>query len=175
MPDLDAIDDLTRLPAAASGGLTTTLARPPADALAPGTGAGTGPSAAPSGGNRHGRALALLRYLDVVVVVVAAAPALSLGAPALGYLVASVAWVAQRVLAELDRRWIGNAAQPHRQLGLGLFEAFGRIWLLAGAIVLAGVLGGRADGLTAALVIFVAYSIVFCARLISGRPQEPVR
>ena len=39
-----------------------------------------------------------------------------------------------------------------------LFESFGRIWLLAGAIIIAGVAGGRKDGLTAAIVIVGAYS-----------------
>ncbi len=61
------------------------------------------------------------------------------------------AWVLQRVLAQLDRRWVGNATTPRAQLGLSLFEAFARIWLLAGAIIVAGVAGGRADGLAAAL------------------------
>jgi hypothetical protein len=60
--------------------------------------------------------------------------------------------------------------------GLNLVDGFGRIWLLAGAIVLAAVIGGRGDGLTAALVIFCVYSIAFTMRLISGRPQgEPQR
>jgi hypothetical protein len=39
--------------------------------------------------------------------------------------------------------------------------------------VIAGVAGGRADGLTAALVIFGAYSIAFAIRLISGPPPPP--
>ena len=62
---------------------------------------------------------------------------------------------------------------PATQLGLNLFEAFGRIWLLAGAIMLAGVAGGRADGLTAALVIFAAYSVAFAIRVLSGKPTSP--
>ncbi len=46
---------------------------------------------------------------------------------------------------------IARARAPGAGLGVGLVEAFGRIWLLAGAIVLAGVVGGRADGLAAAV------------------------
>jgi hypothetical protein len=115
----------------------------------------------------------ILRYLDVVLVVLAAAPVLALGAPALGYVIGAGMWVAQRLIAELDRRWIRNATAPRTQLGLNLFEAFGRIWLLAGAIVAAGVAGGRADGLTAALTIFGAYSVAFGIRLIMGPPQPP--
>jgi|SRR5271157_15345 len=115
----------------------------------------------------------ILSYLDVALVVVATVPVLALGAPALGYAIGAVAWVLQRILAQADRRWIRNATEPRTQLGLNLFEAFGRIWLLAGAIVAAGVAGGRADGLTAALTIFCAYSVAFAIRVLSGPPTRP--
>ena len=116
----------------------------------------------------------ILRYLDVVLVAVATPVALALGAPALGYAIGAGAWVAQRIIAEADRRWIRNTKTPRAQLGLNLFEAFGRIWLLAGAIIVSGVVGGRADGLTAALVIFGAYSVAFAIRVLSGKPTSPL-
>jgi hypothetical protein len=153
MPDFDASEDLARLPAAGPGGSIepAVIAR------------------------------SIARYLDVVVVAVGVAVALALGAPVLGCAIGAGAWVLQRVVAHLDRRWISSSSEPRTQLGLNLFEAFGRIWLLAGAIVLAGVLGGRADGLTAALVIFGAYSVAFAIRVLSGPParsqprQRPAR
>jgi hypothetical protein len=117
------------------------------------------------------RWMEVLRYFDVVAVVIATVPALALGAPVLGYLIGAISWVAQRALAELDKRWIRRAVAARNLLGLNLFEAFGRIWLLAGAIVAAGVIGGRADGLAAALTIFGAYSIAFAIKVMSGRPQ----
>ena len=67
---------------------------------------------------------------------------------------------------------VTRLTEPRAQLGANLFEAFGRIWLLAGAIVLAGVAGGRPDGLTAALVIFGAYSLAFVVRVFSGPPNR---
>jgi hypothetical protein len=124
------------------------------------------------GAVRGRRALVLLGYLDVVLVLLAGAPALALGAPVLGYAIGAGAWVLQRIVAHADKRWIRNAAEPRTQLGLILFEAFGRIWLLAGAIVVAGVAGGRADGLTAALTIFGAYSVAFAIRILSGPPER---
>lgn len=117
-------------------------------------------------GGRHASAIA--RYPDVLLVVLATPVALALNVPALGYLIGAGAWVAQRILAEADRRWLAKAAE--RRFGLGLFEAFGRIWVLAGAIIAAGVAGARADGLTAALTIFSAYSVAFVARVVDGRP-----
>jgi hypothetical protein len=114
----------------------------------------------------------LLHYVDVAVVVLAMAPAVAFGAPVLGYAIAAGGWILQRVVAETDRRWIRRVAEPRKQLGVSLFEAFGRIWLLAGVIIIAAVAGGRADGLTAALVIFGAYSVAFVIRVLSGPPQR---
>jgi hypothetical protein len=113
----------------------------------------------------------VLRYLDLLLVVVAAPIALALGAPALGCAIGAGAWIVQRILAQADRRWIHNATEPRTQLGLNLFEAFGRIWLLAGAIVAAALIGGRVDGLAAAVTIFAAYTVAFAIRVLSGPPN----
>ena len=96
----------------------------------------------------------LIRYLDVVLVVIGAPIAVALGAPALGYAIGGVAWILQRIIAATDKRWMANLSEPRKQLAANLFEGFARIWLLAIAIIVAGVAGGRPDGLTAALVIF---------------------
>lgn len=144
MPELDANDGLARLPGAAPGGRLE-----PAFLLA-----------------------ALARYLDVVFVVVGTPVAATLGAPVLGCAIGAAAWLGQRLLAQLDRRWIRSASEPRTQLGLNLFEAFGRIWLLAGAIVIAAVIGGRVDGLACSITVFAAYSVAFVIRVLSGPPGQ---
>jgi hypothetical protein len=111
-----------------------------------------------------------LRYLDVFAVLLAVPITLALGAPVVGIVVSAAAWLIQRVLARAGQRWIAGRGAEAR-FGLNLVDGFGRIWLLAGAIVLAAVIGGRSDGLAAALLIFGAYSIAFAMRLVSGRPQ----
>jgi hypothetical protein len=118
------------------------------------------------------RSTTVLRFLDVVVVVLAAIPALALGAPSLGYVIGGCGWIVQRAIQVNEHRLTAWIADPTRALGARLFGAFGRIWLLAGAIVIAGVAGSRPDGLTAALVIFGAYSIAFVVRLASGPPPS---
>jgi hypothetical protein len=135
----------------------------------------TTPAAGGFGVSLERRAMAMLRYLDVVLVLIAAAPALMLGAPALGYVIGAGAWLVQRVVAQADQRFLRKSAEPRTQLGLSLFEAFGRIWLLAGAIIVAGVAGGRADGLTAAVTICGAYSVAFVIRVFSGPPSSSQR
>jgi hypothetical protein len=115
--------------------------------------------------------VAVLRYLDVVLVAVGAAPALVLGAPALGYAIGAGGWALQRLIGATDWRLLRNVSGTQR-IGARFVEGFARIWLLAGAIIAAGLGGGRADGLTAAIVIFVAYTIAFGIRLVSGPPER---
>jgi hypothetical protein len=129
--------------------------------------------AASGGGVGPADAFTVLRNIDLVLLPVAVALALALGGPAFGVLVGAGGWLLQRALAVLDRRLIVKAAQPGSRLGLNFIDAFGRIWVLAGAIIAAGVIGGRNDGLAAALLIFGAYSIAFAVRLARGRAGGP--
>jgi hypothetical protein len=108
------------------------------------------------------------RNLDLVLVAVAVVPAVLLGAPEIGCELGAAGWFLQRMMAVVDKRWTGKPADPVKQLALNLFEAFGRIWLLAGVIVLASLVGERQDGLAAAVVIIGAYSVAFVIRLLSG-------
>jgi hypothetical protein len=116
------------------------------------------------------RSVAVLHYLDVVLVAIATPVALALGAPTIGVVVGAGAWMAQRVVAHAGQRFIASRG-PDARFGLNLVDGFGRIWLLAGGIVLAGIAGGRRDGLAAAVLIFAAYSVAFAMRLVGGRPQ----
>ena len=114
----------------------------------------------------------LLSYLDVPLVILAMIPAVALGAPVLGCAIGAGGWILVRAIGETDRRWIRKVEEPRKQLGVSLFEAFGRIWLLAGVIIIAAAAGGRVDGLTAALVIFGAYSVAFLMKVITGPPRR---
>jgi hypothetical protein len=117
---------------------------------------------------------AVLRYLDLILLAVAVPVTLALGVPVVGVVVSAAAWLLQHVVARAGGRWIARQG-PNARFGLSLLDGFGRIWLLAGAIVLAAVIGGRSDGLTAALMIFGAYSVAFAVRFVSGRPQGAQR
>jgi len=110
--------------------------------------------------------------LDLLLVAAAVVPALALDAPEPGFVLGAAGWILQRLVAVFDRRWIRKASDPVKQVAANLAEAFGRIWLLAGVIVLAAVLGGRSDGLTASVVIFAAYSAAFLVRLTAGPPNR---
>ena len=91
----------------------------------------------------------VLANLDLLVLVPAVILALALGAPTFGVLVGAGAWLLQRVVAVVDQRAIRRAAEPGSRLGLNFIDAFARIWLLVGGIVVAGAVGeprGRPRG-----------------------------
>jgi hypothetical protein len=113
-----------------------------------------------------------LEYLDIGLVVVGAIIALALGAPTVGVIVGAAAWIIQRAIQVVDRRVTARVDDSLRRAGVRSAEAFGRIWLLAGAIIVAAVIGDHKDGLAAALVICAGYSVAFVIRLMSGPPPE---
>jgi len=90
----------------------------------------------------------------------------------LGVAIGAGGWIVQRVIGEADRRWTRKVETPLKQLGVTLFEGFARIWLLAGFILIAALVGGRRDGLTTSLVILGAYSVAFAVKVLSGPPPR---
>ena len=113
----------------------------------------------------------LARYLDVVLLIVAAPIVLLLGVPALGYGVGAGAWLALRAAGvPVERRT--SAAQTHTEgVGLRLGFLFARLFVLAIAVILVRSTQGRDEGLTTLLVIVFAYT-VFMAESFADRPTK---
>ena len=110
--------------------------------------------------------LALLRYIDVVVVI-AALPLVALaGLPLLGYAVGAAAWIAQRAIGAVLERQAQRTTDVRRQVGLNLASALGRAWIVGGSILAVGLAGEREDGLTAAVLVAVAFTVYFAVSLI---------
>ncbi len=110
--------------------------------------------------------VALLRYLDVVLVV-AALPFVALaGLPLLGYAVGAGAWIAQRAAAAVLERQAKKTTDVRRQVGLNLGGSLARAWIVGGAILAVGLAGEREDGLTAAVLVAVAFTVYFGMSLI---------
>jgi uncharacterized Tic20 family protein len=115
--------------------------------------------------------LRFVRYLDVVLVVLAAPFVIALGAPALGFAVGVAAWIVQRAIATaVDAR---AKAMPdfRRGVALGLASSLGRAWGTGLAILLVGVLAEREDGLTAGITVLAAFTVYFALALVL-RPLE---
>jgi hypothetical protein len=115
--------------------------------------------------------LAFVRYLDVVVVVLAAPFVVLTGAPVLGYLVGAGAWILSRLAGALVERYAKSRQDPRAVVGLSFAVLMGRAWVVGLAILAVGLAGSREDGLMAALLALVAFTIYLATSLIF-RPLE---
>ncbi len=97
----------------------------------------------------------VLRNIDLIVLAAALPAFILLGAPMIAWVVAGGAWIAGRVgmeLASRKRRRALAAANRNAALGVTAMALMGRVWLLALAILLVGLLAEREAGLAAALL-----------------------
>lgn len=113
-----------------------------------------------------------LTYVDIVLVLVLAVPALALGAPPVGYAAAATAWIVARAVSHVADRRIAGVDDYRRRIGLGVGSAMSRVWFLAVVIMGVGLAVSRADGLTAALVIFGAFSVNFAHSAITHMAER---
>jgi hypothetical protein len=107
-----------------------------------------------------------LRYIDLVLLWLTVPLALALGAPQFGVLLAAVVWTVQKiVMLQVDR--VARSRETARAaIGLNVATMFGRMWLLAAAIIVAGVAAEREDGVAAALVMLGAFTVSFVTTLL---------
>lgn len=153
---------------------------PRADARLPGDGPLPRAAAAPTLGFRLStRALAVsdplapVRYLDVVLVVLAAPFVVVFGVPLRGYLVAAGVWLVQRLVeAATDRR--AARAEVRGAIGLKFASMLGRTWMVGVAIIAVGLAGEREDGFVAAVVCLAAYTVHLATQIIL-RPLDSKR
>lgn len=108
-----------------------------------------------------------LRLLDIILVVVTAPVVVLLGAPALGILVGAAAWVLQRVAEFALEREAKRRESIKAAIGLNLAGAMGRAWLVGLTILAVGTAGDRQDGLAAAILTFVAFTLYFVNMLLT--------
>jgi hypothetical protein len=109
-----------------------------------------------------GRAASALRFADLGVLAIALPVFLIAGWPMLGYAVAAGAWLVARVIqlaAERHARSSLAAGNRRSAMGAIAFARMGRVWLIALAVLLVGVVE-REAGLAAAVLsaaLFSAY------------------
>jgi hypothetical protein len=116
--------------------------------------------------------LAVVRYVDVGLVLAALPFVLVAGLPLAGYLVGAAAWILSRALTAVIERTSRTMAAP-RALGLQAAGMFARAWFLALAIIAVGLAGEREDGAMAAGLVLAAFTVYFAMSLIT-RPERSV-
>jgi hypothetical protein len=121
----------------------------------------------------------VLRFLDVVVLALALPVFVVADLPLLGYAVGGGAWLVARSLGVLaERRVARSLAAGDRRAALGTVAAamLGRIWLVALAVLLVGLLADREDGLAAAVLaagLVTSYLISMFASRLFAPPESP--
>ena len=126
--------------------------------------------------------MVLLRYLDVCLVA-ATAPLVVLGGmPTFGYLVGACAWLLTRFGAALVHDRARRSGDPKLKAGLHVAAMMGRVWLVAGAVLLARFAGSKDDGIMAAALVLAAFTVYFVMSFATregplapaGRAQERI-
>lgn len=118
-----------------------------------------------------GDPLAIVRYVDVALVVLAAPFVVLMGAPVLGYVAGAAAWIVNRALGVFVERVARKKADVRAAIGLNMGTLLLRAWIVALTILVVGLAGRRQDGLMAALLLLVAFTVYFAMSLIV-RPLE---
>ena len=111
------------------------------------------------------------RFLDVVVVLLAAPFVFLADLPVLGYVAGAAGWIVSRIAGELVERRAKASEDIRTQTGLTLFSSLGRAWLVGLVILAVGVAGTRDDGLTAAVLVLVAFTL-YLVTAIALRPLQ---
>ncbi len=104
----------------------------------------------------------LLRYGDLALLALALPIFVAAGWPLVGYAVAAGAWLAQHAMIIISDRASKAAlanGERNRALGIVAGTTLGRVWLVAMAILLVGVLGEREYGLAAALLTLALVTV----------------
>jgi hypothetical protein len=114
--------------------------------------------------------LAPVRYLDVVLIVLAAPFVVLLDLPVLGYAVGAAVWIVARLL-EAALEHTARGSDVRRAIGVKVGSMVGRTWLIGIGVLAVGLAAEREDGFTAALVCLAAYTVHLATTLIL-RPLE---
>jgi hypothetical protein len=110
---------------------------------------------------------ALLRYFDVVLVVVAAPIMIAIGVSATGYAIGGGAWIALRAAGEVLERNQALHADLRTDTSVRLAFMLTRLFGLALAVIVARSQAGRDAGLAAVVVIAAAFTVQFAVSVVT--------
>jgi hypothetical protein len=101
----------------------------------------------------------VLRYIDIVLIVVAAPILLLIGVSPSGYLAGGVAWIVLRVVGVGAEHLAEGMSDQGRAIGIRLGFMLARLFLLALAVILVRQHSGQGAGLAALCVIVFAFTV----------------
>ena len=114
----------------------------------------------------------VLRYLDIVLLIVALPIFLVTGLPMLGYAAGAGAWIVQRAIQIVLNRKAAASDDPRTVVGITTGSMIGRGWLVALTIFAAGLADNEA-GLAAAVLVIVLFTAYFTVSMILRPFEKP--
>ena len=114
----------------------------------------------------------VLRYLDIVLLIVALPIFLVADLPMLGYAAGAAAWIVQRAIQLWSNRKAQAAEDPRTSVGITAGSIIGRGWLVALTIFAAGLVENEA-GLAAAVLVIVLFTAYFTVSMILRPFDKP--
>jgi hypothetical protein len=118
-----------------------------------------------------------LRYLDIVLLVLALPVFLAGDLPMAGYAAGGAAWIAQRAIQVALNRKAAAEEDLRKVAGIAVGSMVGRGWLVALTILAVGLADSDKAGLAAgvlAIVLFTAYFTVSMILRPFDKPHQPV-
>jgi hypothetical protein len=118
--------------------------------------------------------LRVLRYLDLVVLLLALPVFIAAGLPMLGWAGAAFGWTLQRVIQHAIEKRARASDDPRTVAGLLTGSMIARGWIVAGSIFVVG-LSEREAGLSAAILSITLFTFYFTSQMITKPFDEPKR
>jgi hypothetical protein len=117
-----------------------------------------------------------LRYLDLVLLIVAVPVFLAADLPIVALVVIAVVWLLQHgIEIAADRSSARALAAGNRRAAMGWIGAttLARVWIIALAVLLVGVIDSKDAGLAAAVLAAILFTVHFGGRLLSRAIAPP--
>ncbi len=120
----------------------------------------------------------LLRYLDLVLLVLALPVFIAADFAIAGYLAVAGIWIVMYGIELISNRAIeGAVARRDRRAAMGWLgaTALARAWIVALAVLIVGLAAGKDAGLAAAVLAAILFTVHLGSRLLLRltEPQEP--
>jgi hypothetical protein len=110
--------------------------------------------------------VAVLRWLDLVVLALALPIFVLADLPLAGYFAGAAAWLVQRAIQVVLERRARASEDPRTVVGITAASMIGRGWLVALTIFGVGMAADREDGLAAAVLVIALFTVYFTVSMI---------
>lgn len=123
--------------------------------------------------------LAPLKVLDLALLALALPVFLVAGLPIVGWVAGAAVWLMWRGIGAWADRKVAASRDPRVVAGVATGAMIGRGWLMGLTILGVGLVFGRDEGLSAAVLAIVLFTVFFATRMVtrgfdgppSGRPS----